>query len=485
MDSNTSTIQLGATSSGANQGVPPPPPGFVPEAQPTVSGTSVTPPPPPAGFIPDPSQSQVHSDEIQINPSDNLLTEGAKAVGGTMEGIGEGVFGTLAGAGDLLGVHSQTLHSLAGDNNTTHGLPQSAGRSVEDLAEFFLGDEALKGLSLSDRLMKASKMAKMVEESPLLNRALQAGVRAIRGGAVGTVQGAVKTENVPDALVAGATGAVGDSVVPEVFDAAKAAPGAISNAAQTLRNVIQPGAIQEAFQGQVRGIVNDAAKEYGVNTSAAQSIRDVAQEVSNSLQGKAKATYQSLDDLLGGRAQRFTDALKNVQQKIRELNGIDPDQEGAYVEKLNDLQDAHDKAMDEADAALKAQGKSSTARGLLDQANSDFRKSKAMLDVNRAIRSSSEGLRPELASGTAKAIPEHVNTGKLFGRVNKLYDAGRLQDALGQQRSEDLLRAVNDSHVSSQTAQSWARLAKTGAKYAAYGALPFGGYEIVRHLLGE
>lgn len=108
-----------------------------------------------------------------------------------------------------------------------------------------------------------------------------------------------------------------------------------------------------------------------------------------------------------------------------------------------------------------------------------------MLDTNRAIRASSEGLRPELANGAAKAIPEQVNTGKLFGRLNNLYNAGRLQDALEQERLAGLLRAVNDSHVASQTAQRWAKLAKTAAKCGAYGALPFGGYEIVWHLLGE
>lgn len=124
-------------------------------------------------------------------------------------------------------------------------------------------------------------------------------------------------------------------------------------------------------------------------------------------------------------------------------------------------------------------------RTLLDQANSDFRKSKAMLDLSKQIRASSEGLRPELANGAKNPVPEKVNTGKLVGRVNKMYDSGRLQDALGKQRSDDLLRAVNDTHVASQTAESWKAMAKRYGGYAAAGALPVGGYELIRHLLGE
>lgn len=433
-----------------------------------------------------PSQPAQSSDEIHINPSDNLLTKAGKTAGGVMEGVGEGVFGTAAGASDLFdrvtgvqpGATNSYFHTLAGDNSTSHGLSQTTGRGIEDLAEFFLGDEALKGLSVSDRLLKASKTAKAIEESPLLNRVFQVGVRALRGGTVGAVQSTVKTGDPSQAAGAGAAGAIGNAVVPEAFDAAKAAPKAISEAVQTLRNVIQPGAIQDAFQGQIRGIINDAAQEYGVSPSSAASIRDVAQNVSNQLQSKAKAAYQALDDATGGRVQRFRDAIKNVQQKINELNGIDPDQESAYVEKLNGLQNAHDKAMEEAEA----QG---VPRTLLNRADADFRKSKAMLDLSKQIRASSEGLRPELQSGTNKPIPEKVNTSKLFSRVNKLYDSGRLHDALGKDRSDDLLRAVNDSHVAGQAAQSWSRLLRTGAKYAAYGALPLGGYEIARHLLGD
>jgi len=43
--------------------------------------------------------------------------------------------------------------------------------------------------------------------------------------------------------------------------------------------------------------------------------------------------------------------------------------------------------------------------------------------------------------------PEIVDPDKLFGRVNGLYDSGRLQEALGEQGADDLLAHVNDHLV--------------------------------------
>jgi len=452
------------------------------KAQPiSAQPTATTPTPAPA----QPSSPQ--SEEIQINPGDSLLTKAAKTVGGLFQGVGEGVFGTAAGASDLIdkatgmqpGGVNRYLHTLSGDNYQTHGAAQNVGRVGEDVAEFILGDEALKGLSVSEKLAQATKAAKVIEDSPLLSRVVQVGVRALRGATVAGTQGAVKSGgDTGTALASGVAGGVGNAVVPEVGDALQAAKNALPGALDTIKTVIKPGLIQDAFQGQIRDIINSAAKDAGVDTSNASSIRDVAQDVSNALQSRAKAAYQALDDATGGRVQRFSDAIKAVQQKLRNLNGIQtPDDEGAWIEKLNDLQDAHEKAMQEAEAA-------GVPRSLLDKANADYKASKSMLDLSKNIRASAEGLRPELASGAKKPIPETVNTGKLFSRVQKMYDSGRLQDALGN-RAAELVQAVNDSHAVNQLAQSWRGIMKKYTGYAAIGALPFGGYEAVRHFLGE
>lgn len=53
--------------------------------------------------------------------------------------------------------------------------PQWIGYGGETLTEFLLGDEALKGLSVADKLLQASKVAKIFEGSPRIMKALQMG----------------------------------------------------------------------------------------------------------------------------------------------------------------------------------------------------------------------------------------------------------------------------------------------------------------------
>jgi hypothetical protein len=422
--------------------------------------------------------------------NDGVLEQTGEAIGNTVIGAGKSALNTVAGTDEWARKHLPAFFTNSNfgigppadlerqkEWTTTHGTAQSVGAGVETLGEFLLGDEALKGLALSERFVRASKAAKVIEESPLLTRVVNAGVRALRGATVGGTQAGLKTDDANDAATAAVAGGVGNAVIPEALDAVQAARKALPGALDTIRTVIKPGTIQDAFQRQIRELVNAAAQDHGVSPSSASSIRDVAQQVSDNLLSKAKAAYQAMDEASGGRVQRTSDAIKNVQKKIRDLNGIDPDAEGAFIEKLNELQDAHEKIMTEMEEA-------GVPRDLLNEANSTYRKAKSMLDLNRAIRASSEGLRPELANGLKTPIPEKVNTGKLISRVNKLYDSGRLQDALGQ-RAQDLVRAVNDSHVATQLAESWRGLVKKYGGYAAAGALPFGGYELVRHLLGE
>ncbi len=344
-------------------------------------------------------QSQVTS-PVQ---NDSLLEQTGEALGNAVIGVGKSALGTVAGTDEWARKH---LPAFFTNSNfgfgppadleqqkqlmTTHGTAQSVGAGVETLGEFLLGDEALKGLALSERFVRASKAAKVIEESPLLTRVVNAGVRALRGATVGGTQAGLKTGDANDAATAAVAGGVGNAVIPEAVDAVQTARKALPGALDTIRTVIKPGTIQDAFQRQIREIINSAANDLGVNTSSAPSIRDVGQEVSNNLLQRARQSYQALDEATGGRVQRFSDAIKAVQQKLRNLNGIQtPDDEGKWIERLNELTDAHENAMQEAES----QG---VPRTLLNKANADFKSSKAMLDLSRHIRMSTEGLRPSL-----------------------------------------------------------------------------------------
>jgi hypothetical protein len=146
---------------------------------------------------------------IDSNPDDNLLTKGAKAVGGVFQGMGEGVFSTLSGGAHLINKAAGAagnpdivpksvtdyLDNMSTDSEGGKGTAQQVGYGGETLTEFLLGDEALKVLPLAKRLEAAAKAAKLAEGSPRAMRALQIGAAAMKQGVLhgaeaGIVQGA-------------------------------------------------------------------------------------------------------------------------------------------------------------------------------------------------------------------------------------------------------------------------------------------------------
>lgn len=302
-------------------------------------------------------------------------------------------------------------------------------------------------------------------------------------GAKNIAGGALQASQIPTAFIAPEAA---DPVASAVSKGARAVGDVASQAGERVSELF-PHRFQDLLQGGIRGILDEAADELGVPRSEASSIRDVGDNLAAAAKQKATDAYKTLDEASGGRIQRFRDAIQNVQQKIRELNGIDPDQEGAYVEKLNDLQAAHDKAMQEASAELKAKGvNAASAKEMLDDADRTFRQSKATSELSRKIKQATEGLRPELQAGARRATPETINAAKLNRGVNALRDAAgksgimsRLEEAIGQERAGKLLQLTNDAAAIEKTNAAWQRMAKLALRYGL--ALP-AGYEIFRHI---
>lgn len=186
-----------------NSNVPPPPSGFVPIQQPNpnkalgplgIRGTSSfqhqTPTPAvsrtaakPTGAIieadPHPSWDLVHHD-----PGESMGMQALKDIGGVIEGGGESLADTVAGTADIVnkvtgGVIpksvTDTLHAAAGQNGGVADNAHKVGYAGETLLEFLMGDEAIKGLSLADRLQKSAVVAKALENSPRVMKAIQLG----------------------------------------------------------------------------------------------------------------------------------------------------------------------------------------------------------------------------------------------------------------------------------------------------------------------
>jgi hypothetical protein len=75
----------------------------------------------------------------------------------------------------------QNMHNTA--QAPLQGTAENIGGGLETVGEFLLGDAALKGLSLADRLTKVSKVMKFVEQSPRLAQALRLGISVGKAGA--------------------------------------------------------------------------------------------------------------------------------------------------------------------------------------------------------------------------------------------------------------------------------------------------------------
>jgi hypothetical protein len=100
-----------------------------------------------------------------------------------------------------------------------------------------------------------------------------------------------------------------------------------------------------------------------------------------------------------------------------------------------------------------------------------------------ALTKVSTEMRPDV--GTESANPEAVDPSKMFSRINRLYDSGRLQDAVGQKNAESLLEHANNAYIRQQKILSNQALAKTVGKYAVHAAELDTGGALAAHYIGH
>jgi hypothetical protein len=372
------------------------------------------------------------------------------------------VLTTLNGGATLLHLPHATLQARANEleqQNKENPTLNAIGEGAESLAEFMTGDAALKALPISQRLLKISKVAQVLEDHPLVAKAFQIGASAIRGGVTGGVEGTVKaadTNDLPTSLEKGAVAGVATG-------AGTAALGALGTIPALYRGLTAAPKIQSVFQGGVRDVLDSVAKDAGVTTSPAASIRDVAGQVADAVEAKAKTAYQALDDATEGRFQRFQDSLKNINQKLRETAGLDDDAEEALLKRKAEVEKAQQETFKQAKAA-------GVDPATVDSANADWKKAQALHDLDRQLKMAASGMRPELAASGVKSSAELLDPGKAFLRLNRLYDSGRLQQAVGKDAAQTLMQHADNAFVSNARTIALQKGAKAAAKVVGVGA---------------
>lgn len=280
----------------------------------------------------------------------------------------------------------------------------------------------------------------------------------------------------------------------------KAVQEALSNAKEGIGQELENNLarIQGDWHQSVRDLFDSVAQEAGVQPKPAQSLNDVAANVSAAIRAKASSLYKQLDQAIGGtRFQVFDQQLENVKRALRNSAGIDPDADGRLVERINQLEDAKAAALNQAKAA-------GVDPNLIHEANATHTQAMALEDLSKHLRASMEGLRSDVGTTATKAAPEALNPAKLAPRVNRLYNTGRLQQAIGDDHADELLEAAETAKQRAKDAaleavrqkeaaeanaarhSANAKLRRTVAGTAVGAALGgYPAYELLRHILQE
>jgi hypothetical protein len=88
----------------------------------------------------------------------------------------------------------------------------------------------------------------------------------------------------------------------------------------------------------VRDVFSGVAKNSGVESSSAKSVRGVAEETADNVLAKSKSLYGQIDTATGGKFQANADALKNVKEELRAPAGLDDAKEAALTVKKQRLE---------------------------------------------------------------------------------------------------------------------------------------------------
>ena len=211
-----------------------------------------------------------------------------------------------------------------------------------------------------------------------------------------------------------------------------------------------------------------------------KSMRRVAEQAGDQVEGMAKSDYQLLDKESGGRIQRFRDKLEANRRKL--LNLTDSEEDKATEASILKNQKATEDEMQDEFESLRKKG---VPPELLDRADANFRKSQALYDLDNALKKSTVGAHPDFsAPAILEEHPETVDPKKFFNRINALHDSGRLTDALGDDGAEKLFDHALKHFGDYQKVIRNQKIAQYASGAGVLSSLGYGGYHTVKGVLG-
>ncbi len=263
----------------------------------------------------------------------------AQGVGDVVEGIGEGALQTVHGTGELIRKGANLVHSGMGDkiipasgqtSLQTIATPdqgeghtgQVLGKTAEDVAEFVMGDEALKGLSIAERAMKAVGLAEKYEKaSPFARRVIEHMMNAGRQGTVTGTETLGKTGDVGQAAEAGLAGGVTSGVISGVASAAPVVGKVSGKVARGVSALLTD--IPAATESGLVDAIGDAAEHSGFERSDAKTLKAAVSDLADNFKSRAQDVYQQLDEDAPG-FQELRDKIAQQTKAYRVQLNLDP-----------------------------------------------------------------------------------------------------------------------------------------------------------------
>lgn len=215
--------------------------------------------------------------------------EGGSVTGDFLKGAGIGAVSGMAHTiqgipviGKKL-VPEEGLQAMEGmtPQSTAGKVGHATGYGGETLTEFILGDEALQGLALSQRLGAAAKIAKTLEGSPKTLAALKIGAEALSSGVVAGTQEGLRTGSIKEGLKAGATMAGTSAIIGGALAPVKAALAAGAKTAETTRALATEG--EQAIP----------------KPEMANTVRDWLEQAKESMHNRFQAGIDHMKDAFG------------------------------------------------------------------------------------------------------------------------------------------------------------------------------------------
>lgn len=293
-------------------------------------------------------------------------------------------------------------------------------------------------------------------------------------GTKDTIGGALDASTIPASFIAPEAGEVaGKGGELALTQAEKAAQG--------VRDLVSVKSVQPKVQGAITKAILQTAQEHGISLPDTASVRDITQTLSDAVRAKAHGLYQQLDAALGGtRFQTFDEQLSNINRAIRDSLGIDPEKDAALAKRLEQVTDARKAAMN----AVRAKGLD--PENLIGQADTLHQRAMALQDVGKAVRSSTD-VHPSAANEA------NVKLAPMFKRMQQLATPNprfpgtpsRLVQALGEQRAEELLNAVDAAHLAAQKIAARNAFIGKVAKTAGVSGAAVAGVHWAHELLGQ